>query len=171
MVSNSSGDWQRQMPHVRGRLDRDTEQLVKNTEQLVKKAKEQIHWRHFVAEHPWLSLAAAAAAGYAIVPRRSCAVTVDWKSIRKAMPPEVPNGPPPREPLLSGLVGNMLSIAAASAFRQVASLVSEQVRRTVSEFVQSRSNPGERKERNWEPSQGDSYGLQSTSQKENGRSL
>jgi len=174
MDTNSSSDFQRQMPQVRGRLDRDSEQLVKDTERLVKKTKEQMNWKHLVAEHPWASMAAAAAIGYVVVPRRSCTVTVDWKSIRQAMPEGASPLPvrkePRKESAFSSLFSNMLGFAASLAFRQVATLVSEQVRHMVSEYVQSiRSGAGGRQGGDWEPSRGESYGFQQTTKREDGR--
>ena len=66
MVSqNSPAALQWQMQNIRGSLS-------EHADEAVKKARREFDWRHYVAKHPWMSLGAAAAVGFFLVPRRAC---------------------------------------------------------------------------------------------------
>lgn len=58
------------MQQVRLHINQDVEGVVQN-------AREMTDWRHHVKSHPWLSVAVAAAVGYALVPARKQVVKPD----------------------------------------------------------------------------------------------
>jgi hypothetical protein len=62
-------DIQRRMAQIRHELHVEAREVVKGAQSLT-------DWRNLVRNHPWLTLGAAAAAGYLIVPRRAPAPTV-----------------------------------------------------------------------------------------------
>lgn len=58
---------QRAMQSVRSSLGSDVQKLAQQV-------RETTDWRHHFRRHPWISLSAAAAAGYFLVPRRKTEV-------------------------------------------------------------------------------------------------
>ena len=68
---------QREMAIARRELYEDARSVVKN-------AKELTDWRHYVREYPWLSVGAAFAVGYLVVP-----------SVTLALLPGTSSSPPP----------------------------------------------------------------------------
>ena len=63
MNDSDAGDICRQMDEVRRSLQSDVDQIIASTRTLA-------DWRYYVRRYPWACLAAAAAAGFIVVPRR-----------------------------------------------------------------------------------------------------
>ncbi|HZW33636.1 MAG TPA: hypothetical protein VFF52_23145 [Isosphaeraceae bacterium] len=107
-------DIQRRMAQMRHELHVDAREVVKGAQSLT-------DWRSLVRNHPWLSLSAAAAVGYLIVPRRAERPTVVAVSppvpVSAAATPAPPERPPRRNRwgILSTVMGLLGPIAVRAA--------------------------------------------------------
>ncbi len=122
MVSqSSSAALQRQMRSIR----RD---LNEHADQMVEKARRQFDWRHFVAKRPWLSLAAAVAAGYVLVPRRTCCKGVDAQTVKETVHEVVRASQPASQPASSSLVRWLVTLLATTLVREGVAIVPQLAR-------------------------------------------
>lgn len=74
--SAAADEIRREMSQLRGQLGSDVDGLAGHARQLV-------NWRHYVRAFPWGAVAAAAAVGYAIVPRRLEVIRPDAETLRQ----------------------------------------------------------------------------------------
>ncbi len=106
-------DIQRRMALVRHEMHHDVREAVKGARSLT-------DWRSLVQTHPWLTLAAAAATGYLIVPKRRseppATVMVGVPTTPPASPTSVNLASAPREKSWS-LIGSVLGLLAPIAIR------------------------------------------------------
>jgi len=65
IFQNTPAALQWQMKNIRGSLS-------EHADAAAQKARREFEWRHYVARHPWTSLATVAAVGFFLVPRRTC---------------------------------------------------------------------------------------------------
>lgn len=89
---------QQQMERLRGTLSTEAEKLARET-------REFTSWRSYVKSHPWLFLAAAAALGYFLVPRRREILTFDINSLAELSRRDgvmLEAKPEPRSPRFAG---------------------------------------------------------------------
>ncbi len=75
-MSNDSDDLRKRMAQIRRELDEDVETVVEQ-------AKELTDWKKIVAKHPFLTVSAAAAVGFLIVPNRLTVMSPDSKTLEK----------------------------------------------------------------------------------------
>lgn len=59
----------RDVDRIRYRMQRVRRHLDENVDEIVANAQQMFNWRYYVRRHPWVSLGAALAAGFLIVPR------------------------------------------------------------------------------------------------------
>jgi hypothetical protein len=55
---------------VRLRMDQLRNEMGHNVEETVENARVMLDWRHYVKTYPWICVAAAATAGFLLVPKR-----------------------------------------------------------------------------------------------------
>jgi hypothetical protein len=122
MVSSNSSALRMQMRQVR-------EDLNEHADQVAEKARTSLDWRHFVANHPWASLAVAALAGYFVVPRRSCCNAVDAKTVNQAVERMVGAAQSSQRPAPSSVLGSMASAIAPILAREGLNYISQLARR------------------------------------------
>jgi hypothetical protein len=114
MISpNSSAALQWQMQNIRGNL-------AEHADEAIAKARTKFDWRHYVSKHPWISLSAAAAMGYFLVPRRACRGGQNAEVIEEAVD-RVARAVQPSP--LAGVVAGMLSALSATIAREGVNLV------------------------------------------------
>jgi hypothetical protein len=105
---------QRRMAQIRHELHVEARDVVKGAQSLT-------DWRSLVRNHPWLTLSAAAAVGYLIVPRRSeiptvVAVRPPATALAEATPAQWERPPrPKRSGILSTALGLLGPIAVRAA--------------------------------------------------------
>ncbi len=117
MVSqNSSAAVQRQMQDIRG-------DLAAHADEAVQKARTKFDWRHYVANYPWVTLGAAAAMGYLLVPRRARSRACDPGAATADRVAQARQPSP-----LSGVVAGMISVATATIVREGMSFVAHSVK-------------------------------------------
>jgi hypothetical protein len=134
MVSqNSSAALQRQMQNIRGNL-------VAHADEAVKAARAKFAWRHYVSNHPWISMGAAMAVGYLLVPRRVCcragnaeAVSDTADRVARMVHPSP----------LAGVVAGVLSALAAAIARDGLLLVTHSLQDLFESHGESGGNPVE----------------------------
>jgi hypothetical protein len=100
---------QQRMREVRGALGEEMVDLVSST-------RDMTDWRKYVRANPWLCLAAAAAVGYFVVPRRPPATGMtekQWKAVLREAPSITPQSKTSR---LKGELLSFVSHAAVRAF-------------------------------------------------------
>lgn len=108
---------QKDMRLIRAELRDGVQGLVDNARDLQDLTSALTDWTHYVRNYPWLTLGAAAAIGYWIVPSRPV-VRLSTKSatkvadqVQKQMPI-----PPPQEPARSSFFGALAGMAASTLF-------------------------------------------------------
>jgi hypothetical protein len=99
---------QRQMAQIRQELHHDIQGAVRGAQSLT-------DWRSAVGNHPWLSLAIAAAAGYLIVPERRR----ETRTVVTVGPPPGPD-PMPASPVSAGSRGRSRWSAIETAYNLLA---------------------------------------------------
>jgi hypothetical protein len=131
MVSqNSPAALQRQMQNTRGNLSEHA-----NT--AVKKAQMEFDWRHYVVNHPWTSLGAAAALGFFLVPRRTCCKAGNSEAVTDAVD-RVARAAQPSP--FAGIVAGVLSAVTATIAREGLALVTSSLKQLMD--PRSESLPG-----------------------------
>jgi hypothetical protein len=102
----------RQMAAIRHELNENVEEVVQN-------AKELVDWRNFVRAHPWLTVSAAAAVGFLLVPRRWEGVRPDADALAELVrrDPLAVNWKP--QPTRAGIVGPFVNFLAGAALRSL----------------------------------------------------
>lgn len=68
---------------IRKRMATIRRELVEDAENVVEQAKELANWKNFVAKHPFLTVSAAVAVGFLIVPKRLNVMSPDSKTLEK----------------------------------------------------------------------------------------
>jgi len=124
MVSqNTSAALQRQMHITR-------QDLNEHADQVVETARKKFDWRRYVANHPWTSLAGAAAVGYLLAPRRDYCNRADY-------PAEA--APSSHHSPVAGIVGGMASMLTTTMMREGAAVFSQ----LAHQWLQDRRRPPE----------------------------
>ncbi len=144
MISqNSSAGLQRQMRHIRRDLNEHADQMVET-------ARNQFDWRRYVANHPWGSIAAAAAVGFFLVPRRACCKGVDAQTVKETVN-QVVQASHPGSPLGGSLVGWLFALLATALVREAVALVPQLARQWLQQGEgRSDGEPSETAERHAE---------------------
>jgi hypothetical protein len=117
---DTSAALQRQMRTLR----RD---LNQHADQMVEKARSQFDWRQWVARNPWISLGAAAAAGFMLAPRRSCCKNVDFGKLKESLQAslaERSTEAPPTPSAFSTILSGALTAIATTLVREGVSFAS-----------------------------------------------
>lgn len=122
-------DIRRQMAEIRRGLPDDVESVVQ-------RARTLADWRYYIRNYPWLCMAAAAAAGYLVVPRRRNSGRPDPKTLaeKAESPPNLPLRPGYSKTTTERLVDALAKAAVGAA----AGLLSHQLSR----FLGSDSDGG-----------------------------
>ena len=122
MTDNAdSQDIQQQMARIRRELDEDVDKVVEQT-------KELVDWRNFVGSHPWLTIGAAAALGYVIVPSRLNVISPDAATLATlAKQNKLVVKPKSDVRKQAGIVAPVVSFAAAAALRSLVAMAGQQV--------------------------------------------
>ena len=117
--TESADQLQVQMEELRLGLGRNVERGVTNV-------RTMLDWRHYVATHPWLCLAAAAATGYLLVPRRPTVVQLSPEHLAELsrqsgilLKAEARHGTP------GGALANIATAAANTLLRVTASRLAD----------------------------------------------
>jgi len=102
----------RQMAYVRSELHRDAEGLAAN-------ARVMADWRYYVRRYPWVSMAAAAAVGYLVVPHKPSVLRPDVDTLVRMAKNNGLLLKPQKEPEgRGGWAGSLLGLLASVAMRQ-----------------------------------------------------
>ncbi len=121
VAQNSSAVLQLQMREIR-------ENLNEQAGQVVEKARTQLDWRRYVANHPWTSLTVAALAGYLVVPRSARCVSPDMRNVEKTLERAMNAARPSSQSSVSTIAGGIGSMIAATIAREGVGLLSHFVR-------------------------------------------
>ena len=134
MVAHGSpGDLQGQMRQVRKDLDAHSEEMLK-------RARKQLDWRSFIANHPLAIIGAAVAAGYLLAPRRLRVQSIDEKILKTNIDQAIGRAHLGSAPTAPGFLAGLASMAMGIAVREGVSLASQIVRN----FLEPRPNaPGQ----------------------------
>lgn len=121
MEQPSAGELQRRMAQVR-------EDLVQNSARLKENAQTLADWRYYVRRYPWLTVAAAGALGFVLVPKRTKAAPSSGEALAqlarehgyvlKGVPDKARSG---------GLLGGLASMIGRTLLRTGTAYVAGQV--------------------------------------------
>lgn len=118
--------------NLRTRMALIRQEIDDDVEAVVEQAKELFDWRNFVKKHPLLSISAAAAAGFLLVPKRSKGMTLSSCELEKlakhnplAFQPnsDVRHQPSMVRPVVSLVTGAVMRNALALAGQHAARLL------------------------------------------------
>jgi hypothetical protein len=96
------------MQEIRGNLSEHADEAIRN-------ARREFDWRHYVGNHPWTSLGAAAAVGFLLVPRRACCRAGNSEAVTEAVD-RVARAVQPSP--LAGMVSGVLTAVTATIARE-----------------------------------------------------
>ena len=109
--SQSAESIRQKMLQTRGALDNDMEEIVEST-------REMTDWRVYVKRYPWVSVGAAAAVGFALVPKRTEIVSPNADAlIELAKRDKLVVKPEPEVQAKSGLWGSAITFVTNAALR------------------------------------------------------
>lgn len=134
-VSYTSDDIQRRMAEIRRDLHKDVRDVVASAEAAT-------DWRRYLTMYPWVSLGAAFAVGYLVVPRRQHAPSATditpgaEKQIRAAIDSLEKEPRPPKRRRV-GVIGTLWSLAGPVATRAAQSYAAQFLERQLSQYEQS----------------------------------
>lgn len=115
------------MSTIRQELDDDVQEVVAEARQLT-------DWKHYVRDFPWVTLGAAAAVGYLLVPRRLEVVRPDAESLAKlARRDGFVVEHRPKQSAGPGLLETFASMAGRILLRTALTQASQQVGRLLGE--------------------------------------
>jgi hypothetical protein len=130
-----------QADQIRRQMSLVRRDLAEDVEGLVLRARQLTDWRHYVRSFPWAAVAAAAAAGYFVVPRKVEVVRPDPKTLATLAKHNrlvVEQHPPStRRP---GVLDSVLSIAGNLLLRAGLAYVGQQVGRLVGQHAAEPTN-------------------------------
>jgi hypothetical protein len=116
--------------------------LSEHVDEVVKKARREFDWRHYVAKHPWMSLGAAAAVGFFLVPRRACCKAGNSEAVNHAVD-RVARAVQPSP--FTGIVGGILSAVSSTLAREGVTFITSAVRQLLDRNGEPlEGNPGSR---------------------------
>ena len=102
---------QRSMALVRENLERDSSLLWQHAQTLA-------DWRYYVRQYPWLTLAAASAIGFLLVPKRAQPIAASAEALaRVAREQGLVLQPPAKAVESSGLLGGVVNSLAKTLLR------------------------------------------------------
>ena len=117
--SQEADDIRRQMEQIRCDLNHDVEDLVVH-------AREMTDWRHYMRQYPWASMAAAAAVGYLVVPRRVHVESPDPKTLEKLIRKHQLVVTEPRADQKGGLAGAVFGMVSSLVMRGLLAYAGQQ---------------------------------------------
>ncbi len=123
MQDDKADELQRRMAHVRDDLERNSARLIENAQTLA-------DWRYYVRQYPWLTLAAAGAIGFLLVPKRTKPVASAEANAEALVQLAREQGlvlQPPKAAASNGLLGGLASSVAKSLLRAGTVFVGQQV--------------------------------------------
>lgn len=116
-------DIQRRMLTIRQDLDVDVQDVVAGARRLT-------DWRHYVRDYPWVTLGAAAAVGYLLVPRRLEVVRPDAETLAKlARADGLVVQHRPKQSAKAGIVESLATVAGRILVRTALAYAGQQVGR------------------------------------------
>jgi hypothetical protein len=112
--------------------------LNEHADQMIATARDQFVWRHFASKHPWIALGAAAAAGYALAPRRRSARGAG-ETAKETIEPATVAGKTSQPSAVAGVAAAVLAAVLPALAREGVSLASQVARQWL---AQGREGPG-----------------------------
>jgi hypothetical protein len=106
-----ANELQRRMALVREDLERNAARLWQNAQTLA-------DWRYYVRQYPWLTLAAASAIGFLLVPKRASPIAASAEALAKvAREQGLVLQPTAKAAASSGILGGMINSLAKTLLR------------------------------------------------------
>lgn len=134
--TSEADEIQQQMRGVRA-------ELRANVKDLMNSAQDMADWTRYVRSYPWLCVAAAAAAGYLIVPSRSLIIQPDAESLAKLAKEHrlfLNPAEGPAQKKKGGFISQLISVAAAAALQGGLRIASQQMQEAFNTGRKAHSN-------------------------------
>jgi hypothetical protein len=97
--------------------------LAAHAEEAVKNARTKFDWRHYVASHPWTAVAAAAAVGFLLVPRRACGKASSPPATSATVAPVARTSHSPLSGVAAGILTGVMGAVTSTIAGEAAALV------------------------------------------------